>query len=58
MSFSQLGLADALVQGILATGYTMPTDIQAKAIPLAVRGYDVIGLANTGTGKTLSLIHI
>lgn len=56
MSFSQLGLADALVQGILATGYTTPTDIQAKAIPLAVRGHDVIGLANTGTGKTAAFV--
>ncbi len=56
MSFSQLGLADVLVQGILATGYTTPTEIQAKAIPLAVRGHDVIGLANTSTGKTAAFV--
>ncbi|MFN3394292.1 MAG: DEAD/DEAH box helicase, partial [Candidatus Thermochlorobacter sp.] len=56
MSFSQLGLADALVQGILATGYTAPTEIQAKAIPLAVQGNDIIGLANTGTGKTAAFV--
>ncbi|MDX2128733.1 MAG: DEAD/DEAH box helicase [Chloroherpetonaceae bacterium] len=61
MSFTQLGLSDALVQGILATGYEAPTEIQSRAIPLAVEGKDVIGLAQTGTGKTaayvLPLLH-
>jgi ATP-dependent RNA helicase RhlE len=52
MSFSKLGLADELVQGILATGYTAPTAIQERAIPLAVAGRDIIGVAQTGTGKT------
>jgi ATP-dependent RNA helicase RhlE len=52
MSFSKLGLADELVQGILATGYTAPTVIQERAIPLAVAGRDIIGCAQTGTGKT------
>ncbi|RPI06995.1 MAG: DEAD/DEAH box helicase [Ignavibacteriae bacterium] len=52
MSFSKLGLADELVQGILATGYTAPTAIQERAIPLAVAGRDIIGCAQTGTGKT------
>jgi len=56
MAFTQLGLSDALVQGILATGYTAPTDIQARAIPLAVQGSDVIGLAQTGTGKTAAFV--
>ena len=52
MPFSKLGLADELVQGILATGYTAPTAIQERAIPLAVAGRDIIGVAQTGTGKT------
>lgn len=52
MPFSKLGLADELVQGILATGYTAPTAIQERAIPLAVAGRDIIGCARTGTGKT------
>jgi len=52
MPFSKLGLADELVQGILATGYTAPTAIQERAIPLAVAGRDIIGCAQTGTGKT------
>ncbi len=52
MAFSQLGLNDRLVQGILATGYTAPTAIQAQAIPFALQGRDIIGCAQTGTGKT------
>jgi ATP-dependent RNA helicase RhlE len=56
MSFTTLGLSDALVQGILATGYTEPTEIQLQTIPLAVQGNDVIGLAQTGTGKTAAFV--
>lgn len=56
MSFTTLGLSDALVQGILATGYTAPTEIQSRAIPLAVQGQDLIGLAQTGTGKTAAFV--
>lgn len=52
MAFKELGLNDRLVQGILATGYTVPTEIQARAIPAAVAGKDIIGCAQTGTGKT------
>lgn len=52
MAFTALGLNDRLVQGILATGYSTPTEIQARAIPLAVQGKDIIGSAQTGTGKT------
>jgi len=52
MPFSKLGLSDQLVQGILATGYSAPTAIQSRAIPLAVAGRDIIGSAQTGTGKT------
>ncbi|MGD1046403.1 MAG: DEAD/DEAH box helicase [Bacteroidota bacterium] len=56
MPFSKLGLADELVQGILATGYTAPTAIQERAIPLAVAGRDIIGCAQTGTGKTAAFV--
>jgi ATP-dependent RNA helicase RhlE len=56
MPFSKLGLSDQLVQGILATGYTVPTEIQTRAIPLAVAGRDIIGCAQTGTGKTAAFV--
>ncbi len=56
MPFSKLDLSDQLVQGILATGYTAPTAIQSQAIPLAVTGRDIIGVAKTGTGKTAAFI--
>lgn len=56
MPFTTLGLSDPLVQGILATGYTTPTDIQSQAIPAAVGGADIIGCAQTGTGKTAAFV--
>ena len=56
MPFSKLGLNDRLVQGILATGYTAPTMIQSRAIPAALAGKDVIGCAQTGTGKTAAFV--
>jgi ATP-dependent RNA helicase RhlE len=52
MPFKCFGLSDPLVRGILATGYTAPTEIQSKALPAAIEGQDVIGCAQTGTGKT------
>jgi ATP-dependent RNA helicase RhlE len=56
MPFEQIGLSDPLVKGILATGYTAPTEIQAKAIPSAIEGKDIIGCAQTGTGKTAAFV--
>ncbi len=56
MPFEQFGLSDPLVKGILATGYTAPTEIQTHAIPSAVQGKDVIGCAQTGTGKTAAFV--
>jgi len=56
MSFTNFGLSDPLVRGILATGYTAPTEIQSQAIPAAVSGRDVIGCAQTGTGKTAAFV--
>ncbi len=49
-----LGLAPALNKAIQAAGFTEPTPIQNQAIPLALAGHDVMGLAQTGTGKTLA----
>jgi ATP-dependent RNA helicase RhlE len=56
MPFTKFGLSDPLVQGILATGYTAPTEIQSRAIPAAVSGKDIIGCAQTGTGKTAAFV--
>jgi len=56
MSFKTFGLSDPLVQGILATGYTAPTEIQSQAIPAAIEGRDIIGCAQTGTGKTAAFV--
>ncbi|MCV3764940.1 DEAD/DEAH box helicase [Rhizobium sp. TRM95796] len=52
-SFETLGLSQYLLNTLTETGFTTPTPIQAKAIPLALEGRDIIGLAQTGTGKTL-----
>jgi len=56
MPFKMMGLADPLVQGILATGYTAPTDIQSQAIPAILDGKDIVGCAQTGTGKTAAFV--
>ena len=56
MPFKTFGLSDPLVQGILATGYTAPTEIQTQAIPAAIAGKDIIGCAQTGTGKTAAFV--
>jgi ATP-dependent RNA helicase RhlE len=53
-TFASLGLAKELRDALRDAGYEHPTPIQAEAIPLALTGRDVIGLAQTGTGKTAS----
>ncbi|SNT03649.1 MULTISPECIES: DEAD/DEAH box helicase [unclassified Azospirillum] len=50
--FSTLGLTAPLNAGLIAAGYSKPTPIQAAALPAALAGRDVLGLAQTGTGKT------
>ncbi|MDO8294904.1 MAG: DEAD/DEAH box helicase [Caulobacter sp.] len=50
--FSQLGLSASTLQAVADTGYTTATPIQAQAIPVALVGQDVLGIAQTGTGKT------
>ncbi|WP_333862612.1 DEAD/DEAH box helicase [Sphingobacterium sp.] len=52
MEFKQLSLIDPLLKAITETGYTHPTAIQQKAIPIVLKGNDLIGCAQTGTGKT------
>lgn len=52
MPFSKLGLSRPILEGVRAAGYTEPTPIQVRAIPLILAGKDVIGSAQTGTGKT------
>jgi superfamily II DNA/RNA helicase len=50
--FSELGLSPATLNAVAETGYTTATPIQAAAIPVALQGRDVLGIAQTGTGKT------
>src|ERR1700745_1071948 len=52
MSFSNLGLSDTVLAAVAATGYTTPTPIQEQAIPHVLARRDVLGIAQTGTGKT------
>lgn len=61
MAFRTLGLSAPILEGVKAMGYTEPTPIQLRAIPLILAGQDVIGSAQTGTGKTaafaLPILH-
>jgi len=56
MSFADLGLSDELLRAVGDTGYTEPTPIQASAIPPVLMMKDIIGIAQTGTGKTASFV--
>jgi superfamily II DNA/RNA helicase len=55
-NFAELGLSAKVLAAINAAGYTTPTPIQSQAIPVAVTGRDVLGIAQTGTGKTASFV--
>jgi superfamily II DNA/RNA helicase len=55
-TFAELGLSAKVLAAIEAAGYTTPTPIQAQAIPVALTGRDVLGIAQTGTGKTASFV--
>ncbi len=54
--FAELGLSAEIVQAVAAKGYRIPTPIQAQAIPAVFMGRDVLGCAQTGTGKTASFV--
>src|SRR4051812_48887259 len=60
-TFADFGLNDLLLKAIKDAGYTTPTPIQAQAIPLLLEGRDLLGCAQTGTGKTaafsLPILH-
>ncbi|HEY3965074.1 MAG TPA: DEAD/DEAH box helicase [Planctomycetaceae bacterium] len=61
MTFTDLGLAEPILRAITAEGYTTPTPIQEKSIPVVLEGKDLFGCAQTGTGKTaafaLPILH-
>ncbi|WP_319532360.1 DEAD/DEAH box helicase [uncultured Cohaesibacter sp.] len=54
--FNELGLAEPILRALEAEGYTEPTPIQSQAIPVALAGKDILGIAQTGTGKTASFV--
>jgi superfamily II DNA/RNA helicase len=56
MSFSHLGLSDKVLAAVAAAGYTTPTPIQEQAIPHVLARRDVLGIAQTGTGKTAAFV--
>ena len=56
MNFSDLGLSPKVLDAVTAAGYTTPTAIQAQAIPHALQRKDVLGLAQTGSGKTAAFV--
>ena len=56
MKFADLGLSDELLASVLTAGYDEPTPIQAQAIPSVLMMKDIIGIAQTGTGKTASFV--
>ncbi len=55
-SFTELGLCDEVLQAVHDAGYTQPTPIQAQAIPHILAKHDLIGIAQTGTGKTAAFV--
>ena len=55
-NFTDLGLAEPLVRALEAKGYSTPTPIQAQAIPHVLEGRDLLGIAQTGTGKTAAFV--
>src|SRR3546814_10659045 len=56
MNFADLGLSDELLRAVAEAGYETPTPIQASAIPSVLMMRDILGVAQTGTGKTASFV--
>ena len=52
MTFKDLNISEPVLKALEEKNYTTPTSIQQKAIPVAIQGQDVVGLAQTGTGTT------
>ncbi|MBA2404898.1 MAG: DEAD/DEAH box helicase, partial [Bdellovibrionales bacterium] len=61
INFSDMGLVPTLLENLKQAGYSTPTAIQEKAIPVVMEGHDLLGIAQTGTGKTaafaLPILH-
>ncbi len=61
MTFEEFGLSQPILRAVVAQGYTIPTPIQSQAIPHVLAGRDLLGCAQTGTGKTaafaLPILH-
>src|SRR6056297_2445141 len=61
MTFKELGITEPILNALQTEGYTHPTPIQEQAIPILLKGKDLLGVAQTGTGKTaafgLPLLH-
>lgn len=55
-TFAELGLSPELLRAVEDAGYESPTPIQSEAIPIALKGRDIMGLAQTGTGKTAAFV--
>jgi len=55
-TFSDLGISEALVGGLLKAEISLPTDVQAEVVPAALEGRDIVGQSPTGTGKTLAYL--
>ena len=56
MPFARLGLPPSIVRGVRAAGYSEPTPIQVRAIPIVLAGHDLVAAAQTGTGKTAAFV--
>ena len=56
MNFENLNLHPDIMAGVHESGYTELTPIQERAIPIVLRGKDIIGIAQTGTGKTAAFV--
>src|SRR5947207_14009002 len=56
MPFRALNLSPEILQAVRDAGYAEPTPIQVAAIPLVIAGHDIIGIAQTGTGKTAAFV--
>src|SRR5260221_8339698 len=55
-TFADLGLDPDTLRAVVDSGYTIPTPIQEQAIPIVLQGRDVLGIAQTGTGKTAAFV--
>ena len=55
MTFKELDLIEPILKALQQTGYTTPTPIQEQAIPVLLKGKDLLGCAQTGTGKTAGI---